>query len=48
MGMSAFATINRSAARLKPTSGENSNDSPIFVACAQSTPLVPELLAAIS
>ncbi len=46
-GISALAINIRSAAALKPISGENSSDSPIFVAWPQSTPLVP-LLPAIS
>src|SRR5579859_3334504 len=46
--MRDLATSSKSAARLKPMSGENKSDSPILAAWAQSTPLVPLALAAMS
>src|SRR5271170_2936309 len=37
----AFIRYSRRNAHTNPTSGDNSSDFPIFVACPQSTPLVP-------
>ncbi len=46
--MSFMAASSSTADRLNPTKGEKSSDSPIFVAWAQSTPLVPLPLEAMS
>src|SRR5579871_3886524 len=43
--MVAFAISSRPAASAKPTTGETSNDLPMFAAWPQSTPLVPTLTA---
>src|ERR1700722_12343548 len=39
--ITAFIKVSSRYAQTNPTIGDNSNDFPIFVACAQSTPLVP-------
>src|ERR1035438_5517795 len=41
--ITALINVNRRNAPTNPTSGDSSNDFPIFVACPQSTPLVPVL-----
>ncbi len=46
--MVALRMVNSNNAALKPINGDNNRVSPILVAWAQSTPLVPEGLAAMS
>src|SRR6516165_7625868 len=41
--ITAFMTISKHAAMINPKIGESSSDFPMFAACAQSTPLVPDL-----
>src|SRR3974377_1381647 len=41
--MMALTSMSRRNARTKPKIGESSRDLPILAACAQSTPLVPDL-----
>src|SRR5208337_2705522 len=39
--ITAFIRNNRRNAQTKPTIGDSKSDFPMFVACPQSTPLVP-------
>src|SRR6516162_2341627 len=41
--MIAFTSVSNKKASTNPKIGESSSDFPIFAACAQATPLVPDL-----